>query len=46
MPKDKKPKVKLPNLPDKDAIKRLFPSKVLEQVQAVVQGLAVKRPHK
>ncbi len=42
----KKPKVKVPNLPDAEAIKRLFPAKVLEQVQAILQGLTLKKPHK
>jgi len=50
MPKNKmpkpKPRSKLPDLPDAEAIKRLFPKKVLEQVQAVIQGSSVKKSHK
>lgn len=46
MPKNKTPKPKLSDLPDAEVIKHLFPKKVLEQVQAVIEKPSAKKSHK
>lgn len=43
----KRPKVSLPDLPTDEIIRRLFPQKVVESVQEIIQRLDVrKKPHK
>ncbi len=45
MPKPKKPRSRLTALPDVAAIRRLFPKKVLDQVQAAVHKPFRKKSH-